>query len=106
MWTTLSLQTFGKELPLIPEFQIAGRKFRYDFCVAGTNVLIEVQGGVYARKRYGHSTGAGIERDCEKNRFAIVNGYVLFCYTSRQITEANLQELLTYVSTRYSDATV
>ena len=62
---------------------IAGRRFVWDFQVG--NTLIEVQGGTWSDKRTGHSTGAGIRRDCEKLNLATLNGYKVLSFTADMI---------------------
>ena len=83
------------------EVRVKPRRYKYDFLIPHTNVLIEINGGTYAKIRMGHSSGEGQHRDYEKARYAQMKGYLVFTYDSKQITPANLQELFTYVITRY-----
>ena len=87
----------SKELTLIPEFTIPGRKFRYDIKVGTSNVLGEVQGGIFAKRRYGHSTGEGIQRDIEKLRHAVYNGFTLVQFSSKDLTKEKIDELIQFV---------
>jgi hypothetical protein len=70
---------FTREFKAIPD-----RKYRFDFRIDGTNILLEVQGGVWMNKA-GHNTGAGITRDCEKFSLAVANGYRVMPFTPSQI---------------------
>jgi hypothetical protein len=58
------------ELQIIP-----GRKFLHDFGWPAFRVVIEVQGGVWARGKSGHSSGTGIVRDMEKLSLTSVAGW-------------------------------
>lgn len=91
------LATLEAEVTLKP------KKWRYDFLIPGTNVLIECNGGTYAYKRMGHSSGAGLYRDYAKSRWAQMRGYICLAYDSKQITVAELQELYNYVCKRYPE---
>ena len=91
----------ARAFSLSSEFSIPPRRFRYDFHIDNTPVLIEIQGGVFASRRYGHSTGAGIQRDCEKLRYAHYNNYILFTFTSKDITNEKITELLDWLEFTY-----
>jgi very-short-patch-repair endonuclease len=62
---------------------IPGRKFEFDRVWREQRVAVEVQGGVHARM--GHSTGVGIERDCEKLSLAAAHGWRVIPVTEKQI---------------------
>jgi hypothetical protein len=79
------------------EVTIKPRRWRFDFLIPGTNILIECQGGTYSWKRMGHSTGEGLFRDYAKSRFAQMRGYICLAYDSKQITKAELEILYVYV---------
>lgn len=61
---------FKREFRAIP-----GRQFRWDFAWPDDKLLIEVQGGTFARGKMGHSTGMGQNRDFEKQNLATLAGY-------------------------------
>lgn len=61
------------------------RKYRGDFVHPESKVIIEIQGGIWIKG--GHSTGRGIQRDCEKFCLAASRGWVVFPLTSEMITE-------------------
>lgn len=78
----LARQLTLAQIPFIQELSpIPGRKFRFDF--ACKNLLIEVQGGIWTKG--GHSSGAGISRDCEKGNLAVIHGWRVLHVTSEQI---------------------
>jgi len=81
----LELQIKAMRLPEpVREFAaIPGRRFRFDFAWPDRGVLVECQGAVFVKG--GHSTGAGITRDCEKAALAAVNGYRLIPVTGAHI---------------------
>lgn len=62
---------------------IPGRKFAFDRIWPEQMVAVEVQGGVHSRM--GHSTGVGIERDCEKLSLAAAHGWRVLPVTEKQI---------------------
>lgn len=66
---------------------ISGRKFRFDLAWPSlgprNGTLVEVQGGTWTRG--GHSTGAGIERDCEKLILATLAGWIVLPVTGDQV---------------------
>ena len=71
--------SFEREQMLIPK-----RRFRFDFVLIDTNLIVEVEGGVYmARSR--HTSGAGFEKDCEKYNLAILHGFRVLRFTTRQV---------------------
>lgn len=64
---------------------VPGRKFRVDLAWPDQRVCCEVQGGIFARQRSGHSTGAGIQRDAEKSTLIALAGWTLITVTSNHI---------------------
>ena len=71
---------FERELMLIP-----GRRFRFDFLVIGTNLIVEVEGGTWSGGR--HTTGAGFKSDCWKYNKALELGYRVLRYTTDMVTK-------------------
>ncbi len=65
------------------------RNLLWDFRIGtplGTpTLLIEVHGQIW--RKGGHSTGAGITRDCEKLNLAIVNGFRQLSFTPEMIAD-------------------
>ncbi len=83
------------------EVQLPPRRFRYDFRIAGTEVLVEVNGGTWHKQRLGHSTGAGIARDYEKLNYAQFKGWQVFIFDTKQVNLANLNSLYLYICKKY-----
>lgn len=86
----LAFQIRAKGLPK-PQTEllaIPGRKYRFDMSWGqpdGKNggLLVEIQGGIW--KKGGHSTGTGINRDCEKLCLAVLAGWRVLHVTGDQI---------------------
>lgn len=74
------LPTPDREAVVIP-----GRKFRFDFAWPAHQLLLEVQGGTFARGRTGHSSGMGINRDCEKNNLAVLAGWRVLSVDAKHV---------------------
>lgn len=85
------IATLEKEVVLPP------RRYRFDFRIPHTNVLIEIMGGTYAKIRMGHSSGDGLHRDYEKSRYAQMKGFLVLAYDHKQINVENIEELWLYV---------
>lgn len=62
---------------------IASRRFRWDFAWPEHRLLLEVQGGVW--KLGGHTSGAGVTRDCEKATLAALGGFRCLAVTRKHI---------------------
>lgn len=75
------------DLELFREYRfLADRRFRFDFANPETRVAIEVHGGRWLKQKGGHSSGGGIEEDCEKLCLAGFAGWVVFPIVDSQIT--------------------
>jgi very-short-patch-repair endonuclease len=61
---------------------VPGRRFRVDFFIKPVLVL-ECEGGIWVKG--GHSTGAGITRDCEKLNALALEGYIVLRFTAEHI---------------------
>ena len=73
---------------------VPGRRYRWDFAILSARLLIEVQGGVWMSERTGHSTGAGIRRDCEKANLAALNGWRTLFFTSDMVESGEAVEVI------------
>ena len=62
---------------------IPGRRFRFDFYWPESNLLVEVQGGVWTKG--GHTSGIGMNRDAEKTNLAVLLGFRCLSVTSNQV---------------------
>lgn len=61
------------------------RRFRADFAFVDRMILVEIEGGGWLGAKGGHTSGKGLERDCEKASIAASLGYRLFRFTPAQI---------------------
>lgn len=71
---------FQRELMLIP-----GRRFRFDFLIDGSDLVVEIEGGTWSGGR--HTTGAGFRSDCYKYNRALELGYRVLRYTTDMVTK-------------------
>lgn len=60
------------------------RRWKSDFRILGTNILVEVEGGTWSGGR--HTRGKGYADDCEKYSWAAANGWTVLRYTTQQVT--------------------
>lgn len=82
---TLAFQLTTAGIAYEREYQFdPKRKWRVDFRILGTNLLVEINGGTWMVKS-GHSTGKGIERDYEKSNAAQLLGFTYLQYTKKEI---------------------
>ncbi|WP_372404575.1 hypothetical protein ACDW34_07110 [Acinetobacter piscicola] len=69
---------FQAEFQFNPE-----RRWRADFYIVGSNVLIEVEGGIWSSGR--HTRGKGYLGDMEKYNSAQLLGYSVYRYSTEQV---------------------
>ena len=62
---------------------IPGRRYRFDFALLDYRILVEIQGGTW--KLGGHTSGAGIARDCEKSILAQLEGWKVFALCAEHV---------------------
>lgn len=62
---------------------IPGRRYRFDFRLDW--LLVEVNGGVWAKGASGHSSGTGITRDCAKTSEAVSLGFTVMSVTPAHV---------------------
>ena len=79
----LQCEQAGFPAPLREYAAVPGRRFRWDFAWTDARVLVEINGGTYARM--GHSTGTGIARDYEKSNLAVLAGWRTFVFDRRMV---------------------
>jgi very-short-patch-repair endonuclease len=79
----LQLKTSGIEFEREFRFDRV-RKWRVDFRILETFLLIEINGGTWMEKS-GHSTAKGIQRDYEKSNAAQLLGYVYLQFTKKEL---------------------
>lgn len=63
---------------------------RADFAWPDAMVAVEMQGGTWSRRRSGHSTGRGIDRDCTKAVLAQTGGWLLLPLTTTMLRNQEL----------------
>ena len=68
------------------------RKFRFDLAWPMLMVAAEVEGGSWILS--GHTSGTGINRDCEKGNLAQLNGWIYLRFTSNMIQSGEAIETL------------
>jgi uncharacterized membrane protein len=68
-------------LPELPD-----RKFAWDFAWPVERLLVDVQGGTWVANS-GHTSGTGLERDCEKMVLGTLNGYRVMFVTGLQVKD-------------------
>lgn len=61
------------------------RRWRFDFAWVDIKLALEVEGGVFSNGR--HSRGVGITNDCEKYNQAIILGWRVLRYTTKNICD-------------------
>jgi len=84
-------ETFAVQLRCLPEIPAAtrehtflkDRKFRFDFAWPSCKMAVEIDGGTATGGR--HVRPQGYEKDCEKLALAILDGWVVFKFTSKQV---------------------
>lgn len=64
------------------------RKWKADYWIIDTDILVEVEGGNWTQGR--HIRGEGYENDCYKYNAAQIQGYIVLRYTPNMIKK--LQE--------------
>ena len=63
------------------------RRFRFDFAIPDLKIAIEIEGGIFAKARLGHSSGLGIKKDMEKYNIAALMGWKILRYMPEQTGE-------------------
>lgn len=84
----LILQLRAHKIAYETEFKFCQhRRWRSDFLITGTKILVEVEGGTWSGGR--HTRGKGYTADCEKYSWAASNGWVVLRYTTQQVNAGN-----------------
>ena len=75
-----------KNIPFEREYRFAApRRFRADFALLDSNILVEIEGAIFVKGR--HTSGVGYERDCEKYNIAAAMGYKVYRIPTHWITK-------------------
>jgi len=61
------------------------RKWRSDWRIRGTKILIEFEGGLFKKRAAGHSSVSGILRDVQKYNAAAIAGWIVIRVTPKFI---------------------
>jgi len=77
----------------VREYQaIPGRKFRFDFAFLRERLLVEINGGTY--NGGAHSRGVGLNRDYEKGNLAVIHGWRLLSFDTKQVKSGAALEVV------------
>ncbi|AXY56827.1 DUF559 domain-containing protein [Acinetobacter chinensis] len=80
----LSQHLKAHKIEYVQEFRFnPERKWRADFHLVDTKILIEVEGGVWSNGR--HTRGKGYIADMEKYNSAALLGYSVYRYSTEQV---------------------
>lgn len=80
----MALHLRAENIAFTTEFKFcSSRKWRSDFHITGTQILVEVEGGTWSGGR--HTRGKGYQDDCEKYSWAAANGWIVLRYTTEQV---------------------
>lgn len=72
--------------PLIPEFKMfEGRRFKADFRVGTTRILVEYEGGIFRKTKQGHDSVTGILRDITKYNLCAIDGWIVIRVTAKHV---------------------
>jgi len=71
------------------------RRFRFDFCWPVFRVVVEIEGGTWARGR--HTRGSGFEKDCEKYAEALIAGWSVLRVTGAMVEDGRAINYLTQI---------
>lgn len=63
------------------------RKWRFDYAHKDSMTAIEIDGGVWEKRKTGHTSGVGYTSDREKDNAAIDAGWVVRRYTPQAMEE-------------------
>lgn len=84
LWKTFGMVKVRAEP--VEQFQFhPTRNWRFDFAWPDAKVAVELEGGTWSRRKMAHNTGAGIQRDIEKYNAAVVEGWRVFRYTTKDL---------------------
>lgn len=76
---------------LFPQYRIhtefrfnPDKKWKFDVCIPANNWAMECDGGAFSG---GHRRGTALEKDYDRQNWAIANGWKLFRFSNRQILQ-------------------
>lgn len=101
----LALQLQAHKVKFVREYKFSPeRRFRADFYLLDTPVLIEVNGifpMTSRTKQGGHQSWSGITRDYAKMAEAAILGYVTLCFTPEMVAKGVALEYILKIWQRY-----
>ena len=72
---------------------LQGRRYRWDFHISGTNILVEINGAIFV-PHTGHTSPGGIQRDYTKSNLATAEGWRQLTFTRADIDSGNAISLV------------
>ena len=88
---SLAVQLTAEGIEYTRQFKYAkGRNFQADFMLTDTNILVEINGGVWRRAdgtAGAHGSISGILKDNERLNAATVNGWRVLRFTPQQVLD-------------------
>ena len=69
-----------------------GRKWRFDFCYPDKKVAVEIEGGTWCGGR--HTRGSGFGKDCEKYNNAVLAGWKVLRFTSKELKDGSAYKMV------------
>lgn len=93
-WEALfDLQAKALGIELVREYRFhPTRKWRFDFAMVDKKIAIEIEGGIYTNGR--HTRANGFEADCEKYNHAVLLGWHVLRFTSKQIARGEALSII------------
>ena len=72
------------DIPKVEYKFLKNRRFRFDFAWPDRMIAVEIEGGVFSGGR--HTRGVGYTRDLEKYNLATLHGWLVFRFTTQDVT--------------------
>lgn len=79
------------------------RKWRFDFANTDAKVAIELDGGIWRGSSGGHTSGAGIQRDREKDFAATMAGWLVVRLTPQMAKDRSMLEQIAELISKRTD---
>ena len=77
---------------------IPKRRFRADFAHLPSKTIIEIQGGRWIKG--GHTSGKGLESDCEKTLISASQGWIILPLVDSMITDESIETIYSIIKER------
>ncbi len=94
----MALQLRSMNIEFTTEFKFCDtRKWRADFRILNTQILVEVEGGIHSGGR--HTRGKGYEKDMEKYNWATANGWLVHRFSTEKVKKGEaIKDILALLS--------